>query len=109
MFLCRSREVVQTSLHELLPVYMECDIVIFKVSFAYAVQHDNCVYYLYAILWYLAYMVQSCKTIALYFLLTVRFSVSIPGERCLVMAEVVVELSLPHTFMAYSVGINKFF
>lgn len=63
MLLCHSREVVQTSFHELLPVYMERDIVIFKVSLAYTVQHDNCVYHLFAdTLCYLAYIAQSCKT-----------------------------------------------
>jgi len=54
---------VQASFYEFFPVYIERDIVIFKAFFfAYAVQHDNCVYHLFATLCYLAYMVQSCKT-----------------------------------------------
>jgi len=49
--------------------------------------------------------------VALYFLLIVRFSASVPEKRhliALVMAEVVVDFSVPHILLASSMGTSFF-
>ena len=46
--------------------------------------------------------------LVLYFLLTVRFSARVPGVRCLVIAELVVDHIIPHSLLASSMGTNFF-